>query len=117
MTDGRRIGDWMQTFSGRRVYPLDPREDEISIVDVARGLSAAPRFAGHTKSWIYYVSQHAVMVADHCSPPNKPLGLHHDDPEAYLGDLVSPFKHDVSVNNRQLKQAACRKGQGDASVD
>ena len=26
---------WIQTFSGRRFYPLDPQPDQIDIIDIA----------------------------------------------------------------------------------
>lgn len=30
-----RKGAWMQTYSGREFYPLDPRPEEIHIEDIA----------------------------------------------------------------------------------
>ncbi len=42
-----RRGDWMQTFAGRKFWPLDPRADEVFIVDIAHALAQQCRYAGH----------------------------------------------------------------------
>jgi hypothetical protein len=34
-----RIGRWMQTYSGKQFWPLDPRPEEIDIRDIAAALS------------------------------------------------------------------------------
>lgn len=34
-----RIGDWMQTYTGRQFWPIDPRPEEIEIEDIAHALS------------------------------------------------------------------------------
>lgn len=40
MSDGSaRKGDWMQTYTGRQFWPLDPHPDEIDIRDIAHALS------------------------------------------------------------------------------
>lgn len=44
--DGERVGDWVQTFTGVAFWPLDPRPDEVHIVDVAHQLAMVCRFGG-----------------------------------------------------------------------
>lgn len=97
-----RKGDWIQTFSGRRFWPLDPRPDDIDILDIAHALSLCCRFAGHCK-WHYSVAQHSVYVSDMCKRDLRLAGLLHDAAEAYLGDLVTPVKrHSVLGDEYKL---------------
>ncbi len=42
-----RRGDWMQTFSGRKFWPLDPRVEEVFTEDIAHALANQCRFGGH----------------------------------------------------------------------
>ena len=41
--DNNRIGDWIQTYTGKCFYPLDPRPEEIDIMDIAHSLSMTCR--------------------------------------------------------------------------
>ncbi|HEU4751891.1 MAG TPA: hypothetical protein VFU47_02205, partial [Armatimonadota bacterium] len=41
-----RNGDWMQTFTGSRFYPFDPRVSEVRIEDIAHALANLCRFGG-----------------------------------------------------------------------
>lgn len=91
-TTTERIGDWMQTVTGRRFYPLDPRPEEIHIADIAGALSRVCRFGGHCREF-YSVAQHSVLVSHVCDPKDALWGLLHDASEAYLGDLIRPLKH------------------------
>ncbi len=102
MTIARR-GDWMQTRSGKQFWPLDPREEDVDVEDIAYALAACARFAGHTR-WMYSVCAHSMMVAEHCAPEKRLIGLLHDASEAYLGDLVSPFKHDPSMHEYRMAE-------------
>jgi hypothetical protein len=86
-----RIGDWMQTVSGERFWPFDPRSEDISIVDIAHGLSNTCRYNGHTRPF-YSVAQHSVLVSQNCSPQNRRWALLHDAAEAYIGDMIRPIK-------------------------
>lgn len=86
-----RFGDWIQTFTGLRVYPLDARPEEIDIRDIAHSLSLTCRFNGHTRVG-YSVAQHAVHVSRLVSPGCAKWALHHDDAEAYLSDVPRPVK-------------------------
>lgn len=87
-----RKGTWMQTFTGRSFYPLDPHADEVDILDVAHGLSHACRYGGHVRRF-YSVAEHCVLVAMHVAPELRREALLHDASEAYLGDMVRPLKH------------------------
>lgn len=89
--DERRRGDWMQTFTGGVFWPLDPREDDVRIEDIAHALSLVCRFAGHCRTF-YSVAEHSVRVSDACSPAARPAALLHDAAEAYVGDMVRPLK-------------------------
>lgn len=87
---------WMQTYSGRKFSLRSPQVADIALIDIAHALANQCRFNGHCLSF-YSVAQHAVEVA--CcladageSPEVQFAGLHHDDSEAYLGDLIQPLK-------------------------
>lgn len=84
-------GPYIQTFSGGRAYLLDPRPEDIRLLDIAHGLSNVCRFGGHTREH-YSVAQHSVLVSEICQPDNALVGLLHDASEAYIGDMVSPLK-------------------------
>lgn len=87
-----REGDWIQTYTGRQFWPLDPRPEEIFIEDIAHALSMQCRFGGHVKAF-YSVAQHSVEVSNVVLRTHGLWGLLHDASEAYLVDLPRPLKH------------------------
>lgn len=89
-----RFGDWMQTFTGRAVYPLSLRPEDIDIRDIAHSLAMQCRYAGHVRQF-YSVAEHSVHVARWCRQhgPDAALeALLHDATEAYLVDVPRPVK-------------------------
>ena len=90
-----RYGDWMQTFTGRQFYPLDPRPEEIFIEDIAHALSLMNRYGGHTL-FPYPVGQHSVILSYLVDPQFSFLALMHDASEAYLCDIPRPVKYDLT---------------------
>lgn len=103
-----RVGDWIQTRSGKKFHLLDPRPEDFDINDIAHALSHQCRFTGHVRKF-YSVAEHSVRVAeavaDYCDVPNGLYGeyglfkdelvyaaLMHDATEAYVCDLARPFK-------------------------
>ncbi len=89
-----RTGDWIQTYSGLKMYPLDPRPEEINLVDIAHALSNICRYTGHCGEF-YSVAQHSVYVSVYASQENALWGLLHDASEAYLCDIARPIKRSV----------------------
>lgn len=88
---------WMQTYQGRKFYPLDPYPEDVDIVDIAHGLAMTCRFGGQCREF-YSVAEHCVHVAralEHMGYDGNVLraGLLHDSAEAYIGDLIRPLKH------------------------
>jgi len=91
--DTPRKGGWIQTYSGVKFYPFDPRPEDIHILDIAHALSHINRWTGHSIK-PYSVAQHSLMVA-RLLPDNIALeGLLHDATEAYLTDVATPIKSD-----------------------
>lgn len=90
-----RRGDWMQTFTGRQFWPMDPRPEEIDIEDIAHALSMMCRYNGHCTDF-YSVAEHSVLISR--SLPNEYAlwGLLHDASEAYIGDIVRPAKRYIA---------------------
>ncbi len=86
-----RIGDWIQTYTGLVMYPLDPRLEEIVIEDIAHALSNLCRFTGHCRTF-YSVAEHSVRVSYAVPERDALWGLLHDAPEAYLADMSRPLK-------------------------
>lgn len=83
---------WIETYSGRRFYILDPRPIDVSIDDISHALSLIARFTGHTREF-YSVAQHSVLVSRTCDAKDALWGLLHDGSEAYLSDVSTPLKH------------------------
>jgi hypothetical protein len=98
-----RNGDWIQTYSGLKMYPLDPRPEEICIEDIAHALSNICRFTGHC-SQFYSVAQHSVYVSTHVSDANALWGLLHDASEAYLCDIARPVKHSAELMGYRIAE-------------
>jgi hypothetical protein len=94
-----RNGDWMQTYTGRQFWPIDPRAAEICIVDIAHSLANQCRFAGHCLQF-YSVAQHSVIVSRICDSEDSLWGLLHDAAEAYLVDLPRPIKRFSALGAR-----------------
>lgn len=98
--DQDRIDDWMETASGVRFQFMNPTPDQIVLEDVALALSRTCRYGGHTKRF-YSVAEHTILMADWVL--KQPWGdyrkaltaLHHDDAEAYIGDLPRPCKQNI----------------------
>lgn len=94
-------GDWHQTYTGKKFWPLDPNAEDICIEDIAHALSLLCRFGGHCKEF-YSVAQHSVLGAQTLyidtklhSEKRYSLAHHfllHDAAEAYICDLPRPIK-------------------------
>ncbi len=86
-----RSNDWMQTFTGRAFWPLDPRPEDLDCRDIAHALSLLCRYNGAV-SWFYSVAEHCVLMSHAVAPENALWALVHDATEAYMGDLIRPIK-------------------------
>lgn len=67
--------------------------EHVSVLDIARTLSRINRYSGRTPS-PYSVAQHAVLVSYLAPAKHAYDALHHDDTEAYIGDVINPIKSD-----------------------
>jgi hypothetical protein len=87
----------IETSSGRYVDTHSPQADTITLEDIAHALSMTCRYGGHCHRF-YSVAEHAVAVSRRVerkgvTEPEILLdALHHDDAEAYLGDIPRPMK-------------------------
>lgn len=85
------LGDYIDTYSGLRMYPLDPRPNMVCFEDIAHALSQQCRFAGHTSKF-YSVAEHCVHVSRQVPEEFAQAALMHDAAEAYLMDIPRPLK-------------------------
>jgi hypothetical protein len=96
-TDTRyKAATFIETYTGRAFWPLNPSIDALSIIDIAHALSNQCRYTGHVR-YFYSVAQHCCLlskwVADHGGDALTCLQVHmHDAPEAYLVDIARPVK-------------------------
>jgi hypothetical protein len=84
----------MQTYTGRRFYPLDPRPDEIDPVDIAHALSLLCRYGGHVDRF-YSVAEHCLLMSRAVAPEAALAALLHDATEAYICDVPRPLKRQL----------------------
>ncbi len=86
-----RNGNWIQTYTGRQFWPLDPWPDDVCIEDIAHALGNLCRFNGHC-SHFYSVAEHSFIVSWFVDRDLALGGLLHDGEEAYLADVPRPVK-------------------------
>lgn len=89
--NANRRGGWLQTYSGRQYWPLDPSPDDVSIDDIAHHLAMICRYCGAC-SRHYSVAEHSVYVSRLVPPELALPALFHDAAEAYCNDIVRPVK-------------------------
>lgn len=98
---GWHRGDWMQTFTGKRFYPLSPKAEDVDPLDIAHALSMLCRYNGHIDRF-YSVAEHCVLMARYvrAQTDDNQLALEallHDGTEAYVGDMIRPLKHTAEM--------------------
>lgn len=97
---------WQRMLSGRRLDLLDPRPEDIEIVDIAHGLARVARWNGQTTgAHAFSVAQHTLLVeriigdsAAQAPDELRLAALLHDAPEYVIGDLISPFKAALGID-------------------
>lgn len=87
---------WLPTYSGRHIDILEPREDDVCLMDIAHHLAEEPRFGGGLIRH-YGVAEHSVrmmLLMKYWGEGVESLRetLFHDATEAYLKDLPRPIK-------------------------
>jgi len=105
--------NWIQTYTGRQFWPLDPRPEDVCIEDIAHALALKCRFTGHCRVF-YSVAQHSVMASEIVPRHAALQALMHDAAEAYLCDLAKPLKAElqnmVDAEARIMEAIAARFG-------
>lgn len=86
---------FIETFTGKKINPLEPTINDICIEDISHSLNNICRYTGHSNIF-YTVAQHSIFVADllrqEHSKQIQLAGLLHDAAEAYIGDISRPLK-------------------------
>jgi 5'-deoxynucleotidase YfbR-like HD superfamily hydrolase len=93
----------VETSTGKYLDMENPTTDAIELEDIAHSLGNICRYNGHCLNY-YSVAEHAVFVSTRLERKgyNKIIqlaGLHHDDAEAFLGDIPRPLKPLLSTAN------------------
>lgn len=96
-SDAVGAAGFMRTASDRVVDPLHLETADVYLPDIAQALSRQCRYNGHVVGFLS-VARHGVWVAELLRDAGEPAeviyaGLHHDDAEAYLGDIIRPMKY------------------------
>jgi hypothetical protein len=104
----------LTTYTGRQIYPLDLRPEDVRIEDIAAALSKLCRYGGHCLRF-YSVAEHSMHVASKAPDHLKLCALLHDASEGLgLVDLPSPTKAHLSgyhdIEHRMMSVIAVRFG-------
>ncbi len=113
---------YLATASGGRVYPFGPRAEDITIDDIANGLSLEPRYAGQTSRAVgpvrvpvlWSVAAHSLHMSRMLDrqPELAFAALLHDASEAYLRDIPAPIKPlflNYDIWSRNIEQVIAKK--------
>jgi len=110
-------GDWMQTFTGRQFYPMDPHPNDVDPLDIAHALSLLCRYNGHVTRF-YSVAEHCILMSRAVAPDHALWALLHDATEAYVGDMIRPLKRSMpdyrAAEDQVMRAIAARFGIADA---
>ena len=113
-----RKGDWIQTYSGGRFYPFDPRVEDVTLDDIVHALAYTNRYGGHLETPISVLT-HTLIVYHLVKRANgnrveRLWALLHDAAEAYIGDIPTPIKRnfpEFSEMEDKILRVVCEKFQ------
>jgi 5'-deoxynucleotidase YfbR-like HD superfamily hydrolase len=116
MSEEDRLNAWIQTRGGKKIHFLNPDPAAIDLLEIATALSRTGRFANQSTNF-YSVAQHSVFVSSLVeqrggSRFQMMVGLLHDAPEAFTGDLPKPLKRllpGINEIESALWDAVCKK--------
>lgn len=96
-----RVGDYITLYTGRHFYPLQPRKEDITVVDIAHSLSRLARYGGHLEDF-YSVGEHSVYCYEiakqlNLTPLQQMYTLMHDASESIVNDVVTPLKQHIPL--------------------
>lgn len=99
----------MDTRHGMRLNLEDPKPADITMEDIAWGLSGINRYGAQAPVSIT-IAEHCILVGSACREAAEfkklserecilwqLVGLLHDAHEAYIGDLIRPFKNTLNL--------------------
>lgn len=94
-----RVGEFIQTYTGKHFYILEPRAEDFCVEDIAHSLSNLCRFTGHGERF-YSVGEHSIRCAKLArkagfSTLQQLYCLGHDASESVMNDLARPVKQNV----------------------
>lgn len=98
------INSFIETYTGRIFFPLNPDPGSIDILDIAHALSNQCRFTGHVRHF-YSVAEHCIRGSLVAPPGFELVFLLHDAGEAYLSDIARPVKHQPEFANYRTYEA------------
>lgn len=96
-----RKGDWIQTFTGKMFWPLDPRPAEVDPIDIAAGLAKECRYSGQCLAF-YSVAEHSILMdhearrRGHSLRERRAVLLHDASEGLGLRDIARPIKGDLT---------------------
>ncbi|HOO79334.1 MAG TPA: phosphohydrolase [Lachnospiraceae bacterium] len=90
------MSNYMKTYTGRKVNPLEPKANDICLDDIAHALSLICRGNGQTTHF-YSVAMHCINCQKEAKARNYSIRVQlgcllHDASEAYLSDVIRPVK-------------------------
>lgn len=99
----------VETSTGKYLDMENPTIDAIELEDIAHALGNICRYNGHCLNY-YSVAEHAVFVSIRLERKGysriiQLAGLHHDDAEAFLGDIPRPLKPLLEPKYSELTDA------------
>jgi hypothetical protein len=99
----------VETSTGKYLDMDNPTSDAIELEDIAHSLGNICRYNGHCLNY-YSVAEHAVFVSKRLERKGyskliQLAGLHHDDAEAFLGDIPRPLKPLLGIKYTELTDA------------
>lgn len=99
----------VETSTGKYLDMEKPSSEAIELEDIAHSLGNICRYNGHCLNY-YSVAEHAVFVSKRLERKGfsrliQLAGLHHDDAEAFLGDIPRPLKPLLGIKYTELTDA------------
>ncbi|MDR2600734.1 MAG: phosphohydrolase [Oscillospiraceae bacterium] len=102
--------EYIVTYSGEKITPIEPNISQIHIEDIAHSLSMLCRANGHIDRF-FSIAQHSINCANEAkargfSTRVQLACLIHDGSEAYISDITRPVKHyltDYKIIEKRLQ--------------